>query len=78
MLRSSGPRAGLQPQQRYLAGSAWTEPDDENIELCKQYLEKMKPMNMILEMEIGARAPLGRSVGRGLMFCHFHRSPRRP
>jgi fructose-bisphosphate aldolase class II len=29
------------------------EPHDENIGLCAQYLKKMAPMNMILEMEIG-------------------------
>jgi fructose-bisphosphate aldolase class II len=29
------------------------EPHEENIEICRQYLEKMAPMNLILEMEIG-------------------------
>jgi len=29
------------------------EPDDENIEICKQYFTKMAKMNQILEMEIG-------------------------
>jgi fructose-bisphosphate aldolase class II len=29
------------------------EPDDENLAICKLYLEKMKPLNLILEMEIG-------------------------
>merc|ERR1711998_209709 len=29
------------------------EPHDENIGLCAQYLKKMAPMNLILEMEIG-------------------------
>jgi len=29
------------------------EPHDENVGLCAQYLKKMAPMNMILEMEIG-------------------------
>lgn len=29
------------------------ENDDENIEICKQYLQKMTPMKLILEMEIG-------------------------
>merc|ERR1711998_526697 len=29
------------------------EPDDENIAICAKYLKKMKPLNLILEMEIG-------------------------
>merc|ERR1712014_374037 len=29
------------------------EPDDENIAICKKYLERMKAINQILEMEIG-------------------------
>jgi len=29
------------------------EPDVENIEICKKYLTRMKPLNLILEMEIG-------------------------
>merc|ERR1712187_757737 len=29
------------------------EPHDENIGLCAQYLKKMAPLNLILEMEIG-------------------------
>merc|ERR1719473_762209 len=29
------------------------EPDNENIALCAQYLKRMAPMKMILEMEIG-------------------------
>merc|ERR1711920_966669 len=29
------------------------EPDEENIEICKKYLARMAPMNIILEMEIG-------------------------
>jgi fructose-bisphosphate aldolase class II len=29
------------------------EPDDENIGLCAKYLTRMKPLNLILEMEIG-------------------------
>jgi len=29
------------------------EPDDENIGICKKYLERMAPMKCILEMEIG-------------------------
>merc|ERR1719456_383537 len=29
------------------------EPHDENVGLCVQYFEKMAPMNIILEMEIG-------------------------
>merc|ERR1719388_452888 len=29
------------------------EPHDENISLCKKYFERMAPMNLILEMEIG-------------------------
>eukprot|EP00451_Oxyrrhis_marina_P040782 CAMPEP_0204394258 /NCGR_PEP_ID=MMETSP0469-20131031/62748_1 /ASSEMBLY_ACC=CAM_ASM_000384 /TAXON_ID=2969 /ORGANISM="Oxyrrhis marina" /LENGTH=303 /DNA_ID=CAMNT_0051388367 /DNA_START=50 /DNA_END=957 /DNA_ORIENTATION=- len=29
------------------------EPDDENIATCKKYLERMKAINQILEMEIG-------------------------
>merc|ERR1712176_894760 len=29
------------------------EPDEENIALCAEYLKKMQPMNLILEMEIG-------------------------
>mmetsp|Transcript_47908 Transcript_47908/g.117489 ORF Transcript_47908/g.117489 Transcript_47908/m.117489 type:complete len:239 (-) Transcript_47908:71-787(-) len=29
------------------------EPDDENISICKKYLERMKAINQILEMEIG-------------------------
>jgi fructose-bisphosphate aldolase class II len=29
------------------------EPDEENIGICVQYLKRMAPMNMILEMEIG-------------------------
>jgi fructose-bisphosphate aldolase class II len=29
------------------------EPDDENLEVCAEYLKKMAPMKIILEMEIG-------------------------
>merc|ERR1711881_544713 len=29
------------------------EPHDENVGICAQYLKKMAPMNLILEMEIG-------------------------
>merc|ERR1719504_398403 len=29
------------------------EPDDENIEICKQYFTRMQKLNQILEMEIG-------------------------
>ena len=29
------------------------EPDEENISICAEYLKKMAPMNLILEMEIG-------------------------
>merc|ERR1711937_759530 len=29
------------------------EPDDENLEICAEYLKKMAPMKLILEMEIG-------------------------
>jgi fructose-bisphosphate aldolase class II len=29
------------------------EPDEENIEICAEYFEKMQKMNMFLEMEIG-------------------------
>jgi fructose-bisphosphate aldolase class II len=29
------------------------EPDDENIEICKQYFTRMQKINQILEMEIG-------------------------
>jgi len=29
------------------------EPDKENIEICAQYLKRMAPMNLFLEMEIG-------------------------
>merc|ERR1711920_1061385 len=29
------------------------EPDEENISICAQYLKKMAPLNLILEMEIG-------------------------
>merc|ERR1712083_578336 len=29
------------------------EPDEENIEICADYLKKMSPMKIILEMEIG-------------------------
>merc|ERR1719362_578565 len=29
------------------------EPHDENIGICRKYLERMAPMNLILEMEIG-------------------------
>jgi len=29
------------------------EPDEENIAICAEYLKRMAPMNMILEMEIG-------------------------
>mmetsp|Transcript_98192 Transcript_98192/g.262308 ORF Transcript_98192/g.262308 Transcript_98192/m.262308 type:complete len:265 (+) Transcript_98192:331-1125(+) len=29
------------------------EPDEENIAICKKYLERMKKINQILEMEIG-------------------------
>lgn len=29
------------------------EPDKENVEICKKYLERMSKMNMTLEMEIG-------------------------
>jgi len=29
------------------------EPDEENIEICKEYLKRMKKVNMFLEMEIG-------------------------
>jgi len=29
------------------------EPDEENIAICKKYLERMAPLNLILEMEIG-------------------------
>jgi len=29
------------------------EPDDENLECCAEYLKKMAPMKLILEMEIG-------------------------
>eukprot|EP00933_Yihiella_yeosuensis_P036404 TRINITY_DN3015_c3_g1_i1.p1 TRINITY_DN3015_c3_g1~~TRINITY_DN3015_c3_g1_i1.p1 ORF type:complete len:1063 (+),score=249.62 TRINITY_DN3015_c3_g1_i1:58-3246(+) len=29
------------------------EPHEENIGICKKYLERMAPMNLILEMEIG-------------------------
>merc|ERR1711937_509956 len=29
------------------------EPDDENLEICAEYLKKMAPMKIILEMEIG-------------------------
>jgi len=29
------------------------EPDEENLEICKKYLTRMAPLNLILEMEIG-------------------------
>merc|ERR1719326_1015017 len=29
------------------------EPDEENIGICAEYLKRMKPLNLILEMEIG-------------------------
>merc|ERR1719240_306674 len=29
------------------------EPDEENIAICAEYLKKMAPLGMILEMEIG-------------------------
>merc|ERR1711988_1033357 len=29
------------------------EPDEENIAICAEYLKRMAPMNLILEMEIG-------------------------
>merc|ERR1719160_1763281 len=29
------------------------EPDDENLEVCAEYLKRMAPMKIILEMEIG-------------------------
>merc|ERR1739845_211254 len=29
------------------------EPDEQNIEICAQYLKRMEPMKIILEMEIG-------------------------
>merc|ERR1711874_702882 len=29
------------------------EPHEENVSICAQYLSKMKPLNLILEMEIG-------------------------
>jgi len=29
------------------------EPDEENISICKSYFEKMAPLNLFLEMEIG-------------------------
>lgn len=29
------------------------EPDEENVEICKKYLTRMAPMNIIMEMEIG-------------------------
>merc|ERR1711866_29294 len=29
------------------------EPDEENIAICAEYLTKMAPLNLILEMEIG-------------------------
>lgn len=29
------------------------EPDEENIEICKKYLTRMAPLNLIFEMEIG-------------------------
>merc|ERR550514_865733 len=29
------------------------EPDDENLEICAEYLKKLAPMKIILEMEIG-------------------------
>merc|ERR1719450_1929960 len=29
------------------------EPDEENISICAKYFERMAPMNLILEMEIG-------------------------
>jgi len=29
------------------------EPDEENIAICKKYLQRMAPINLILEMEIG-------------------------
>jgi len=29
------------------------EPDEENLRICAGYLERMKPMNLILEIEIG-------------------------
>merc|ERR1719169_142035 len=29
------------------------EPHEENVGICAEYLKKMAPMNMILEMEIG-------------------------
>merc|ERR1719335_1953869 len=29
------------------------EPDDENLKICAEYLKKMEPMKLILEMEIG-------------------------
>jgi len=29
------------------------EPDEENIAICKTYLQRMAPINLILEMEIG-------------------------
>ena len=32
------------------------EPHDENIACCADYLKKMAPLNLILEMEIGITA----------------------
>merc|ERR1712003_337151 len=29
------------------------EPHEENVSICAEYLKKMAPMNLILEMEIG-------------------------
>ena len=34
------------------------EPKTENIAICKKYLEKLSPLNIWLEMEIGALAIL--------------------
>jgi fructose-bisphosphate aldolase class II len=44
------------------------EPDEENISICKTYFEKMAPMKLFLEMEIGITGQ-GRSIFVCLKVC---------
>ena len=56
------------------------EPMDENIEICVKYLERMSKMDMLLEMEVRAAAPLpscAKARAGRLLADHLARAARR-